>query len=135
MKRVFFSSQFWVEVHHGAYIVTTGAWVSWSYHIQTQEQNNRNAYVLISFLAYTQLDFPTLRQFRIPHLGNCTTHSGLGIHTPINLMMTIPSHRHAHRTPQCKHSLFENLSQEILGCAKLTMKANNHKYNDQLAKL
>lgn len=135
MKRVFFSSQFWVEVHHGAYIVTTGAWVSWSYHIQTQEQNNRNVYVLISFLAYTQLDFPTLRQFRIPHLGNCTTHSGLDIHTPINLMMTIPSHRHAHRTPQCKHSLFENLSQEILGCAKLTMKANNHKYNDQLAKL
>lgn len=127
VKRVSFSSQFRVVVHHCAYIVTTGAWVSWSYYIQTQEQNNRNAFVLISFLAYVQLDFPTLRQSRIPHLGNCTTHSGLGIRTPINLMMTIPSHRHAHRMPQCKRSLFENLSQEILGCAKLTMKANNHK--------
>lgn len=87
---------------------------------QSQEQGETQA----CSLAFTQLDFSILRQFRTSCLGNDGARSGLDLPTSICLINTI-FHRHAQRPTQCRQFLNENsLPGDSSMCQ--TNKANDH---------
>lgn len=75
----------------------------------------------------TQLHFSIFTKFRIPCLGNCATHSDLGLPISINLIKTIP-YRSIHRPPKCRQSFFEESSLGDIGCDKLIIKTYHHTF-------
>lgn len=58
-----------------------------------------HALMLAGYLACTQINFSTLRQFSDPYVGNGSAHCGIGLHTSVNVITTT-FYRHAHRPTQ-----------------------------------
>lgn len=116
------SSQFHVLVNRcGEVKVETS-----SMHSEHTTVKSTEGGVHIHLFAHTQLTFSFQFSilFRTPCLGNGATHNGLRLPSSVNLIKTIPIDM---LTDQCNvNSLPLKLSSRVMGCVKLTIKANHH---------
>lgn len=85
------------------------------FYSHSQGQREVNVHMLSYLPARAHLSFSTLTQFRVPYLGNTTTHSGSGLPTELIKIL-----------PQTNPVSLRHSSQVIPDYVNLTIKANYH---------